>query len=66
MSVYLDVEHKSITAKDCKWGFITDDVPRKEFEKEFPDSTITDFKSGALGDSMKSWLNEKTVRIAEY
>ena len=53
---------------DARYCFITQDLTTQEFERMFPDATpITSLRSSAVGDgSMGYWLNENTVRIAEY
>ena len=65
-SVYLDPEAKEITKNDAEWGFITDDIPKKEFERQYPDATITSFQTATLGNAQQSWMTEDTVRVAEY
>ena len=65
-SVYIDNQAKLITKADAEWGFITDDVPKKQFIKDYPDATITSMTTSSIGDSMVNWMTEDTVRIAEY
>ena len=65
-SVYLDNESKSITGADSEWGFVTVDINKKEFDKKYPDATITSFSTASIGDSRKTWLSEDTVRVVEY
>ena len=67
-SVYMDPTIQDPTGADAKWCFITQDVTKAEFERMYPDSTpITTLQSLGVGDqSISNWLNEDTIRIADY
>ena len=67
-SVYMDPLIQDPTGADAKWCFITEDVTRAEFERMYPDATpITTLQSLGVGDqSISNWLNEDTVRLADY
>jgi hypothetical protein len=67
-SVYMDPLIQDPTGADAKWCFITEDVTKAEFERMYPDATpITTLQSLGVGDqSISNWLNEDTVRIADY
>ena len=67
-SVYMDPMIQDPCGSDARYCFITQDLTTQEFERMFPDATpITSLRSSAVGDgSMGYWLNENTVRIAEY
>lgn len=67
-SVYFDPLMQDPTGSDAKWCFITEDLPKKEYERLYPNSApITTLVSSAVGDaSLNQWINESTVRIAEY
>lgn len=76
-SVYLDPYHKHPSAEDAEWAFVTDDMPRTEFQRDprFRDTKmIALLKAGALsGDELQSindrspgWVTSDNVRIAEY
>jgi len=56
------------TGADAKWCFVTEDLTRDEYERMYPDSApITTLQSLGVGDqSISNWLNEDTVRIADY
>ncbi len=58
---------------DAEWCFITQDVPWKEYQRDFKDSDLaacTDEELTALGDSQPGWVDAtesgRTIRIAEY
>jgi hypothetical protein len=67
-SVYMDPMIQDPCGSDARYCFITQDITVDEFERMFPDATpITTLRTQGVGDaSMGYWLNENTVRIAEY
>jgi hypothetical protein len=67
-SVYMDPTIQDPCGADAKWCFITEDIDRDEYERMFPDATpISSLQSLGVGDqSVSVWINQDTVRIAEY
>ena len=67
-SVYMDPLIQDPTGADAKWCFVTEDIPKAEFERMYPDAApITTLQSLGVGDqSISNWLNEDTIRIADY
>ena len=67
-SVYMDPMIQDPCGADAQWCFITEDLTREEYERLYPDAApITTLMSLGVGDaSISQWLNENTVRIAEY
>ena len=67
-SVYMDPLIQDPTGADARWCFITEDLTKKEYERLYPDSApISTLMSLGVGDqSISQWINEDTVRIAEY
>ena len=67
-SVYMDPTIQDPTGSDAKWCFVTEEIPKEEFERLYPDSTpLTTLQSLGVGDeSISQWINEKTIRIADY
>ena len=67
-SVYMDPTIQDPTGADAKWCFITEDLLKSEYEDLFPDATpISTLYAQGVGDQgMSSWLQEDTIRIAEY
>jgi hypothetical protein len=67
-SVYMDPTMQDPTGADAKYCFVTEDLTRDEYERMYPDSApITTLQSLGVGDqSISNWLNEDTVRIADY
>jgi hypothetical protein len=67
-SVYMDPTMQDPTGADAKWCFVTEDLTRDEYERMYPNSApITTLQSLGVGDqSISNWLNEDTVRVADY
>jgi hypothetical protein len=67
-SVYMDPLIQDPCGSDAKWCFITEDITRAEYERMYPDaSPISTLQTLGVGDqSISQWVNDKTVRIAEY
>jgi hypothetical protein len=67
-SVYMDPLIQDPTGADAKYCFITEDVTKAEYERLYPDAApISTLQSLGVGDqSISNWLNEDTVRIADY
>ena len=53
---------------DAEYCFITEDLETNEYERQFPDAApISSMIAQGVGDSsLSQWINENTVRIAEY
>jgi hypothetical protein len=67
-SVYMDPTIQDPTGADMKWCFITEDLAKAEYARLYPDAApITTLQSLGVGDqSISNWLNEDTIRIADY
>jgi hypothetical protein len=53
---------------DAEWCFVTEDMTKAEYERQFPDAApISSMMQQGVGDSsLSQWLTENTVRVAEY
>jgi len=67
-SVYMDPTMQDPTGADAKYCFVTEDLTKDEYTRMYPDSApITTLQSLGVGDqSISNWLNEDTIRIADY
>lgn len=67
-SVYLDPMIQDPCGGDAQWGFITEDLEKSEYERLYPDAMAcsTLLESGVNDPAKGAWLDEDTVRIAEY
>jgi hypothetical protein len=67
-SVYMDPLIQDPAGADARWCFITEDIPKDEYERLYPDAApISTLMSLGVGDqSIAQWIGENTIRIAEY
>ena len=67
-SVYMDPHIQDPCGSDAEYCFITEDMPKDEFERLFPNAEpISSISVRGVGDEQLSqWIREDSVRIAEY
>ena len=67
-AVYMDPTIQDPCGADAEWCFITEDILKDEYEREYPNAMpISSLMSQGVGDqSAGEWINEDTIRIAEY
>ena len=67
-SVHMDPLIQDPCGADAQWCFITEEIPRVEYEALYPNaSSVSTLNSLGVGDAaLATWLSESTVRIAEY
>src|ERR1700721_1135872 len=65
-TVYLAPDHQGPDGSDCRFGFVTEIIPRDEFKEEWPDADIMPFDQQSVGEGYKDWSSKDSVRIAEY
>ena len=67
-SVYMDPTIQDPCGSDAQWCFITEDMLKDDYEREFPNAKpISTLEQGGVGDqSLANWVNKDTIRIAEY
>lgn len=66
LSIYCDPNAKRLDRSDAKFYFVTEDVAKKSYEKDYPKSTVCGALSSGLGDQEKTWIADETVRVVEY
>lgn len=64
LGVLLDSDIKQKDGSDAKYGFIFDEMPKKEFERLYPQVDLP--PSSNTLDISDDWVREDSVRIAEY
>ena len=66
-SVYLDPMMQDPCGSDAEWGFITQQINKKEFEELYPKAKpISNLELGTGDTSLADWMTNDTVTIAEY
>jgi len=63
LNVYLG-RHVEPDGSDAKCGFVFEDMPKKDFEAKYPDCEPVSWPLSKSDGSQ--WLNEDTIRVAEY
>ncbi len=75
LSIYLDPDIHEYDGSDARFGFVFRDIPRDQFEAEYPDVDIEKVPRDAIGDLSSSsssmshtddWENEDHVKVVEY
>jgi len=64
LNVYLDPDIKEFDGSDARFGFVFQDVPKDEFNAEYPEFAGR-VPPAALGN-MAGWWSKDYVRVAEY
>jgi hypothetical protein len=64
MSVYLDPDIRQFDGSDAKFGFVFEDMEKREFEKQYPD--LKDKIGAETLESSHGWVTDKHVRVADY
>jgi hypothetical protein len=65
LNVYLDPDIKQRDGSDAKYGFVFEELPEDEFERQYPNRKLPVDSSTAL-DEGDDWVRKDNVRIAEY
>lgn len=67
-SVYMDPTIQDPCGSDAEWCFITEEITKDEYERLYPKAQpVSTLQDQGIGDqSISAWLDEDTVRIAEY
>ncbi len=65
-TIYLDPYHQEPDGSDSRFAFVTEMVPREDFEEEYPDAMPVPFMEGGAGENLKDWSGKDSVRVAEY
>lgn len=63
--VYLDPWIREPDGSDANFGFVFERIPRKVFNRKYPDFKDKVGKS-PIGSEMGDWLSEKEVMVAKY
>lgn len=64
LKVVMDRTREKIDYSDCKHGFIVEKIPREVFKNDYPDATVSNWKSGSEED--EQWSSRDDIWIVEY
>jgi hypothetical protein len=66
-SVYMDPTIQDPCGSDAEWCFICQEITKEDYERQFPDAaTLSSLQYGVGDGQLNAWINQDTVRIAEY
>ena len=65
-TVYMDPNIIEPDGSDQKWCFVTEMIPRNEFETAHPGAYLTPYDVAGIGELMKNWITADEIRVAEY
>lgn len=65
-SVYYDPSCIEPDYSDAKYCFVVEDCPRDEFNRQYPDATVSEVNFSSTGDNPPDWERNDFIRIAEY
>ena len=66
LTVYCDPSSVKPTRADARFMFVTEDLPREDFPRRFPDADIASLDDFSATGNDAQWVTEDTIRIAEY
>jgi hypothetical protein len=61
LNVYLG-RHVEADGSDARYGFVFDDLPKKDFERKYPNAEAV----GWPDDAGSSWLTKDMIRVCEF
>lgn len=64
-SVYLDPAREETDGSDAKFGFVVRQLPKDEFERNWPDAN-PGINTDGYSELTNEWYGEETVTVAEY
>ena len=65
-SVYRDPRSTAVDSSDWNLAFVTEMLPKDDFEKLYPDVDTGDRDANAKDTEADTWLSSDSVRVAEY
>jgi hypothetical protein len=66
-SVYMDPTIQDPCGSDAEWCFINQEITKDDYERQFPNAaTLSSLQYGVGDGQLNAWINQDTVRIAEY
>jgi hypothetical protein len=66
LTVYPDPSSTAADSSDWNYCFVTEMMPKDEFEEKYPDAQVIDWSPSHLDDRDQAWFEKDTTRIAEY
>jgi hypothetical protein len=65
-SVYRDPRSTAVDSSDWNLAFVTEMLPKDDFEKLYPDVDTGDWEANSKDTQDDTWISSDSVRVAEY
>jgi len=66
LTIYPDAASTSADSSDWNYCFVTEMMPRDEFDEQYPNAEAIDWSPTHLDDNDQAWYDKDQVRVAEY
>jgi len=66
LSVYPDCYATGADSADWNWCFVTDQITKAQFKRQYPDAEQVDWQGEAWRDLSSPWMDGDFVQVAEY
>jgi len=66
LSVYPDCYATGADSADWNWCFVTDQITKAQFKRQYPDAQQVDWQGEAWRDLSSPWMDGDFVQVAEY
>lgn len=65
-TVYGDPAAQEPDGSDSQFWIISTEMPKKEFEREYPNASASSWMQTGVGDIRQHWISDDMIRVAEY
>jgi len=65
-TIYMDPSAQNPDGSDANWAFVTELIPKDEFEDLYGDEFTQSLLSGGIGERYPNWKEKDQIRVAEY
>jgi Phage P22-like portal protein len=65
-TIYMDPDAQEPTGIDSLFGFVSEMIPKDEFEELYPDAAVLPWLQTGTGEKSAQWGDTSQVRVAEY
>jgi len=66
LMVHWDTSSTKFDASDWEFAFVSEQINKREYERRFPEGSTVQFDGDSRNDASDQWINEDTIRVAEY
>ena len=66
LTIYPDAASTSADSSDWNYCFVTEMMPKDEFDEQYPNAEAIDWSPTHLDDNDQAWYDKDQVRVAEY